>query len=255
MLKLNQIGLILWLILTPLMALPVLAQPVSSPASSSEPDQNNPRRPRPEGITRQRPDSSLDNLEQTFEQNRRSRDGAIRRGAICAISPATDRLQPEAVIWSDRSLFLWQTNPTAIQVTSIQVYDLETNEIVWETSLAPTAQSALYDGDPLQPGQLYVWELKFQRQNPTNQTWEPETLSYTFQVLGGDRRDQITTELQQLSRDRSQSNPDIVAANQANYLMQQGLLSDGLQTLYAIDPATPELTETLQNLINSVCAP
>ncbi|MBD2463041.1 hypothetical protein H6G89_18550 [Oscillatoria sp. FACHB-1407] len=248
MLKLYRSSLIALVFIAPLITVPVLAQ--STPPSDQELE--NRRRPRDEGIIRQRT-SPLDNLEQTFEQNRRPRGEGIRRGAICAISPATDRLQTEAVIWSDRPLFLWRTDPTVIRVTSIQVYNLETNEIAWEKDLAPADQRALFEGNPLQPGQIYVWELAFERQNPTTQTWEPETLSYTFEVLAGDRREQITAGLQQLSGDHTQNTSQDVAISQANYLMQQGLLSDGLQILYRVSTPTPQLSERLQTLTNSVC--
>jgi hypothetical protein len=252
MFKLNRSSLFAFVIIAPLMALSAVAQQTPFPLSTPEQELEN-RRPRREGIQRQRSELPFDNLEQTFEQNRRPRGEGIRRGAICAISPATDRLQQEAVIWSDAPLFLWRTDPTVIQVTSLQIYNLETDEILWNKNLDRSDQYAVYEGNPLQPGQIYVWELKFQRQNPTTQTWESEALSYTFQVLGGDRRNQITTELQQLSRDRLQMTPERIAIDQAAYLMQQGLLSDGLQVLYSVSAPTPQLTDALQKLTASVC--
>jgi hypothetical protein len=199
--------------------------------------------------------SSLEALESTFEIQRRPREDGIRRGAICVISPATDRLQREAVIWSDRPLFLWQNDSSAVQVLSLQIYNPSTNEIIWERLLSLDDQQVFYEGTPLIAGQTYVWELKFQRQNPDTETWEPETLSYVFQILADNRRDQITTELQQYANSSLPSSPDLVATNQANYLMQQGLLSDGLQVLYAIESPSPQLTATLEALTRSVCNP
>lgn len=196
--------------------------------------------------------TTLQELRQTF-QKRRPRDEGIRRGGLCVLTPGTDVLQKEYVIWSDRPLFLWQLNTPNIKVRQLRVSNPTSGEIIWEQTLQPNSNQILYSGTPLQAGQIYSWELAFQRN--LDQSTTSEKMEYRFKVMDLEQRNAKRTELETLTQklQATQTAPEEIALQQGRYFADQGLLSDALQVLYAIQSPSPATTQLLQELVASVC--
>lgn len=171
-----------------------------------------------------------------------------RDGGVCLISPGL--LEDENIVWSDRPLFLWQNQTTGITMQGLTVIDQD-GRILWEKSLEAADQSALYEGQPLQPGQFYQWRLEWTVQETEH------AADYTFQVMERDRRNQINAELQTLTRELEASGISIedIAQSQANYLINQEkpLWSDALKVLYLAGNSSVETTRTIQLWLNDIC--
>lgn len=171
-------------------------------------------------------------------------------GYICAISPGRLEWWNHNLVWSDRPLFVWDA-PPEVTMQRLEVVDLN-ERLVWETSLAAADRTTRYEGQPLQPGQFYTWRLYWQVQNAQH------SAEYTFQLLEADQRNQVTAELQLLSRrlQASGSSPETIANQQIDYLLNQPepLWSDALQTLYEIENPSTQIMQEIQAWI-SVCDP
>jgi hypothetical protein len=160
------------------------------------------------------------------------------RGVICPISPGL--LGDTDVVWSDRPIFLWQGHATQIALRT-----LTGQETLWQQALTETNQSATYSGAPLQPGQLYEWEL----------VDGTDSRDYVFQVMEPSDRDRISGELQTLETRLKDSgaSEEAIAIEQARYFAQQGLWSDAMQTLQSVDAPSAELTQTVAEMTRYLC--
>jgi hypothetical protein len=156
------------------------------------------------------------------------------------------------MIWSDRPLFLWQASPK-VMLQQIQLVD-SSKRILWQKSLAATDQSALYVGQPLQPGQFYTWRLQWTLQDTEHSAGSAD---YTFQLMEPQQQQQIASELQTLTQRLQASGEDAetIANQQADYLVtrSQPLWSDALKVLYTIENPSSQTTQKLQLWINTAC--
>lgn len=183
------------------------------------------------------------------------------RSGLCLIGPGL--LEENFVIWSDRPLFLWHAAADDSQIRMQQLRLLDNNinpnyqKLLWETSLSEDAQFVSYTGTPLQPNQVYNWELVFQRRDPSTDQWEEVTLRSAFQVMDVDARSQIATELQTLTAQWQKADVDgeTIANQQANYFEEKQLWSDALQALYSVKDPSPAMQQRQQMLINHICGP
>lgn len=187
--------------------------------------------------------SSLDS-----EQRRpRRRLGGRGEGTICVVSPGL--LERQNAIWSDRPLFVWNA-PPEVTMQKLEVID-QNRRLVWEKSLAAADQTARYDGQPLQSGQFYTWRLYWRLQNAQY------SADYTFQLIEATQRNQITADLQSLTRQLpgSQSSTEAIATQQVDYLLNRAepLWSDALQVLYSIDNPSNQTTQQIQDWIRTAC--
>lgn len=179
-----------------------------------------------------------------------SQPGGPRSGAgICVLSPG--RLETDNTIWSDRPVFLWHTeNPELVEMETIQLID-NTGEIIWEKPLSPTDEMAVYDGEPLQPGQMYTWQLIWNVEDNTTRSLEEQEYEADFLIMSTDaRRTQIAAELDQLTGGASDA---AIATNQAEFLAQQGLWSDAFGALQTVETSSPEIAAKLAAWTNAVC--
>ncbi len=204
-------------------------------------------------------DDQLVQFEKTFNERRPRGEGG-RRGGLCAVSPGSDRLQNNYTIWNDRPLFVWQADGDMV-VHRLRVFQVDTEELMGEQSLRPTDQSARYGGKPLQPGKVYSWELQFSRKVRSDQptvlkTPVLETVNHNFQIMDNPRRKQIEMDLDlmMLNLQNIKANSDTIAIHNAQHFVNEGLLSDALQVLYAIDRPSPRITEMLKTLLKDVCS-
>ena len=179
-----------------------------------------------------------------------SQPGGPRSGAgICVLSPG--RLEADGTILSDRPIFLWYTeNPELVEMETIQLID-DTGEIVWEKPLSPSDEMAVYDGEPLQPGQTYTWQLIWNVEDNSSRSLEEQEYEADFLVMSpDDRRMQIAAELDQLANGASDA---AIATNQAEFLAQQGLWSDAFGTLQSVETPSPEIAAKLVAWTNAFC--
>jgi hypothetical protein len=187
------------------------------------------------------------NPNQQAVNRRRPRRRLAGRGGICVVSPGL--LERNNTLWTLEPLFLWRSDPNTIVPERLEVSD-DTGKIVWETSLTPTAQSALYAGEPLIPGQVYQWRLEWSRQGMN------EAMDYSFEILNSARREQIYQGLQDLAQQTpSGISSEAVANAQATFLLDQPeeLWSDAFQIMQALSNTSPEAQQTLSTWIDIAC--
>jgi hypothetical protein len=183
-----------------------------------------------------------------LQRRPRQRPGGRGDGRLCAIAPGL--LERQNIVWNDRPLFLWNAS-SKVMLQQIKLVD-QSGKIVWQKSLAATDQSALYEGQPLQPGQFYTWRL-YWMQDAERTAGD----SYTFQLMEPEQQQQIASELQTLTRQLQASGEDAetVANQQADYLLtrSQPLWSDALRVLYTIENPSSQTTQKLQSWIDTAC--
>lgn len=182
--------------------------------------------------------TAIDSFMQTFNRRRSRSPGLSRSGGFCPITPGlvgTDQ------IWSDRPLFLWQG-----AVEQIQLHKLGNPEAMWSQALEPERRSIVYNGDALQPGQIYQWDLLGQGN---------VNASFVFEVMAADQRAPIAAQLQNLETQLKASGapPETITIQQAQYFAEQNLWSDALQLLYSIDRPSSETTKAIQQMEASLC--
>jgi hypothetical protein len=201
------------------------------------------------------PETELQQVQQLFQRQRRSRPQGGRRGGLCLVSPAGDTLQDQYKIWSDRPLFLWQANPQEITVRRIQLLAKPSDEILWERILAANQadsleQKVLYDGPNLKLGQDYGWVIEWNYKNDR----QANRLQSLFNLIEPVQHQQISAALGAIANS-SQANtpPETIALRQANYLADRGLLSDALQVLYGVQPASGSMLQLRRSLVQSAC--
>jgi hypothetical protein len=196
---------------------------------------------------------------QQVVNRRRPRRRLAGRGGICVVSPGL--LERSNTLWTLQPLFLWRSDPNTIIPQRLEVSD-ETGKIVWEASLTPTDQSALYAGEPLIPGQIYQWRLEWSRQGIA------ESMDYSFEIMSSARREQISQGLQSLAQQpltqqpltqQSQSgiSSEAIANAQATFLLDQPeeLWSDAFQIMQTVSNISPEAQQTLSAWIDTACDP
>lgn len=199
----------------------------------------------------QRPDTELIQPTQTTNDSfdelvilmKRNHPPLGSRSNLCAISPGqvgnTDQ------VWSDRPMFLWQGN-----VNQIIVREFDSQDDLWSKNVPSRASLTTYqipyDGLPLQPGQLYTWQLIAD---------DSATTEYTFEVLPAEERDRITTDLQALDVQLRTTNPsdEAIALEYAQYFAQQRLWSDALNALYRSESRSPELEQAIDEIETYLC--
>jgi hypothetical protein len=187
-------------------------------------------------------------LEPSKATQRRPRRRLGGRSGICIVSPGL--LERQNVIWSDRPLFLWQADPATIALQRLVLVDQD-RKILWEKLLLPTDQWAIYDGQPLQPGQFYTWWLEWRVQDAVNRA------DYTFQVMPSEPRQRMGVGLDALTQQLQTAgvSPDAIASQQADYFLDQDdeYWSDALTVLYAVRNPSTETIQRRQDWVNSVC--
>ena len=161
------------------------------------------------------------------------------RGDVCVIAPNLPRAT--ATVWSDRPLFLWRGNVSRLEVRT------DADTVLWSYTPPAGSERALYDGEPLQPGQSYVWTI-FDRQG------EP-LFAVPFRLMLAARRDVIADELivleAQLTSERA--TPEAIARQRINYFAERQLWADVLRESAASEGTTAGNSEYLQAVYAYLC--
>jgi Domain of Unknown Function (DUF928) len=163
------------------------------------------------------------------------------RGGICAVAPG---LVGEVKVWSDRPLLIW--NGAASQVN---IRDHENHQDLWTRMLNPSENYVAYDGEALETGKLYQWQVLREKPGEADRRqW------HTFEIITGDERTQITADLQALEQALHQESGEAIALRKAEYFAEKNLWSDALQVLYTAEPS-PAIVQARQDRLNTLCPP
>lgn len=185
-------------------------------------------------------------------QRRPRKRNISRTIGVCAIAPG---LVETYIVWSDRPLFLWQTQGKN-QNVEISLRDYETKTVIWTQPVNTGDQKVLYSGqEPLKPGKRYQWQLS----GSPNPSWT------NFQIMSAEQRQQIDLDLKSIEQklNANKTAPEEIALKKADYFLdykvkhqtEDGIFhlwSDALQALY-IENASPSFVEKRQAYVASFC--
>jgi hypothetical protein len=168
-----------------------------------------------------------------WDRLRRKKKPGGGRGGICEFAPAKlvdrdtkqENTQDIEEVWSDRPLFLWSIKGGTAQ--RIELFVQGSADAPWSREIQAGETKVSYDGQPLQSGQTYEWQLSALASFPI------KSPGVRFQVMDSQKRDRITAELRQL------------ALEKANYFAQRELWSDALRELYSVPTPSAELTRAM----------
>lgn len=167
------------------------------------------------------------------------------RGEICEIAPVklvdpNSKEEGNIEIWSDRPLFLWGIKKgTAKQ---IQLFRQGNEKPLWSRDIKAGETKVIYDGEALQPGQIYEWQLS------ALVPFLKKSSGVKFQVMESQKRDRISKELTALEERLKGSSQETIAMEKADYFAQQGLWSDALRELYLVSAPSAELTGMIRQI-------
>lgn len=182
---------------------------------------------------------------------RRERDdpgpgsNGISRGPICSIT-----LQKNDTVWNTTPLFIWQ----GTLFPTIALRESEESLPWWRETAGENEDEVwqlAYTEIPLEPGKQYEWLFYLLHIDDP----ESPTEIVQFQVLESEARDQITVELDELAAklELEEANEEEIALAKAEYFLEAGLLSDALQTVFAVSNPSGILIETQNALVQEIC--
>ena len=189
--------------------------------------------------------SILETLWKLLRAKREQEPALSSRSNICEITPGL--LGETNLIYSDRPLFLWQGMIPQVDIYLYTPFSLDTEqEVFWSQTVAST-NSIVYSGEPLQPGQIYDWEIVVD--SATNRR------RISFQVMEPEKRDRISGELAQLETELTASGAtkeEIILAK-SNYFAQRDLWSDALQQLHSLENSSTVVRDSNQKIVSYIC--
>ena len=167
-----------------------------------------------------------------------------RSDELCLISPGNIG---EQIVYSDRPLFIWQgtiPDSTINLYSSSANYNYEQDEqLIWSQPLAANSQSISYQGEALQSGFIYDWELI-----TTDNTYRA-----TFVVMKDVNQEQITQDILAMENQLKAEGKEESAIAVADYLAQKQLWSDVLQQLYTVENPSANLTSKIEDIEQYLC--
>jgi len=152
-------------------------------------------------------------------------------------------------------VFIWdfkvgKTEVRPIAVSKIEVQTADDQRLVWSQALTPTSQSALYQGEPLQPGQYKVILYSLGGSIITDQQLPPR-----FTLIEEAKRQQIQAGLTQIEKQLriKKASVEAIALEKAIYFSEEELWSDALQTIYSVPNPSAELHQFVQEATQKMC--
>ena len=197
-------------------------------------------------IRRQETSSIFETLWKLLRAKREQEPALSSRSNICEITPGL--VGENNIIYSDRPLFLWQGKAPKVKIYLYTPFSLEIEqEVLWSQTVASNSESIFYTGEPLQPGQIYDWEIVVD--SATNRR------RISFQVMEAEQRRRITSELAQLETELtiSGANTEEITLAQANYFAERDLWSDALQKIYSIESSSADLISQIEDIKQYLC--
>ena len=193
------------------------------------------------------PKKSISILEAILSLLKSPENRLITRGdEVCPISPGN---VGEQVIWSERPLFVWQGK---ILESTINLYSPSTNfnyeqddRLLWSQTVAANSRYISYQGEPLQPGFVYDWELI-----SSGKTYKP-----TFILMEQSEREAIAAELEVIENKlkATGATAEEIALAKADYFANKQLWSDTLQQLYSVENPSTNLISKKKDIEQYLC--
>ncbi len=215
-------------------------------SQSLNPPSENERQSEPVTTTRERESSSIFEAIWKLLRAKTEQEPALSsRSNICEVTPGL--LGETNLIYSDRPLFLWQGTIPQVDIYLYTPFSLDTEQEVFWSQTVASNNSILYSGEPLQPGQIYDWEIVVD--SATNRR------RISFQVMEAAERDRISRELEQIESELTISgatSEEIILAK-ANYFAQQDLWSDALQQLSSLENLSNVAKDNNQKIVSYIC--
>ena len=144
-------------------------------------------------------------------------------------------------------MFIWQgtiPDSTINLYSSSANYNYEQDEqLIWSQPLAANSQSISYQGEALQSGFIYDWELI-----TTDNTYRA-----TFVVMKDVNQEQITQDILAMENQLKAEGKEESAIAVADYLAQKQLWSDVLQQLYTVENPSANLTSKIEDIEQYLC--
>ncbi len=190
--------------------------------------------------------SILEAIWKLLRAKREQEPALSSRSNICEITPGL--LGEVNVIYSDRPLFLWQGKVPSLEIYLYTPFSLEREqEILWSQTVGSDVQKVLYTGKALEVGQIYDWEIVVNPQSNRRRI--------SFQVMAGEKRDRIRSELEQLETELTISGATAseITLARANYFAQQDLWSDALQELFSLENSATTLSSNAIEIVEYLC--
>lgn len=163
--------------------------------------------------------------------------GGGQRGEICVLAPIT----PVGTLdlWSDRPLFIWQGNISRIAVTV-------NGKEIWDATPEAGDRSMVYNGPPLQSGQLYRWQVALE----TSPIYD-----IPFQLMSLEARAAIDAELATLEAQLVEANatPNTVALSRARAFAARQLWADTVRELLSIENPDAAIERYIQEISTRLC--
>jgi hypothetical protein len=181
--------------------------------------------------------------------------GGSRGDYICTLAP--ERLYDRETVvkvWSRKPLFIWKGNLGGRG--RIKVKQRGDKKPLWEIAIAPSDlslpyQSTTYQGEALQPGRSYTWELSSARKSQRPTSYSP----VIFETLASSEWHQIDAELEQIEARllARQSSAEAIALHRVNYFAEKELWADALREAMSISERSPALQQFTQDIANLFC--
>jgi hypothetical protein len=183
-----------------------------------------------------------------WDRLRRKKKPGGGRGGICEFAPAKlvdrdtkqENTQDIEEVWSDRPLFLWAIKGGTAQ--RIELFVQGSADAPWSREIQAGETKVSYDGQPLQSGQTYEWQLSALASFPI------KSPGVRFQVMDSQKRDRITAELTQLEGRLKGASEETIALEKADYFAKQELWSDALRELYSVPKPSAELKSAIEQI-------
>lgn len=174
---------------------------------------------------------------------RRKQDPPLgSRGDICLISPTLTRQVSLPVLWRKKPLFVWQG-----QVGRVEVYDKETQTLMWRQLTSVIGKQIEYQGKPLQVGKVYeLWTFTA----PTSQQAQRQI---PFQIMAEKQREQIDQDLIELEK-KTGSIPISLTIQRADYWIATGLWEEAIAEIYQVKNPSTELRQLQREITLQTCA-
>ncbi|MGP1374990.1 MAG: hypothetical protein ACTS3T_19325 [Almyronema sp.] len=168
--------------------------------------------------------------------------GGPRPAGSCLVSPTA-----EATVWNLQPLFLWSNDA---QMVGLQ--PAEATAVIWQQTAEiaePGLLQAAYDGAALEPGATYHWLFYFSEGDQTPMFWQ------SFDVLGGEERDRISTDLETLTTvlKLQAVETEAIALERTRYFLSEQLYADALQEMFSVEDPSASLQQTRETLVAELC--
>ncbi|MEM6614264.1 MAG: hypothetical protein AAF652_18850 [Cyanobacteria bacterium P01_C01_bin.72] len=186
----------------------------------------------------QKPQESASILQAVLSLFRASERRMMTRGdEVCLVSPGNSG---EQLISGDRLMFVWWGE---ILESTINLY--QDDQLVWTQTVLANTQTIAYDGESLEPGATYDWELV------VNDKKYRQTIVLLEQAAQKAIARDLANLDSQLKSNKATAEEKAIA--RAEYFLAQELSSDALQQLYWVKNPSLNLIAQIDDFENRLC--